>query len=42
MLSELRSTRPELLEAIRTSGEISPEVDKALVEFLDGFVRTFA
>jgi F-type H+-transporting ATPase subunit alpha len=42
MLSELRSKRPELLEAIRTSGEISPEVDKALVEFLDGFVRTFA
>ena len=42
MLSELRSTRPELLEAIRTSGEISPEVDKALVEFLDGFVKTFA
>jgi F-type H+-transporting ATPase subunit alpha len=42
MLSELRSTRPELFEAIRTSGEISPEVEKGLEEFLDGFVRTFA
>src|SRR5207245_2846837 len=42
MLSELRSTRPELLEAIRTSGEISPEVEKGLAEFLDGFVRTLA
>jgi len=42
MLSELRSTRPELLKAIRSSGEISPEVEKGLQEFLDGFVRTFA
>ena len=37
-----RSTRPELLEAIRDAGEISPEAEKALGEFLDGFVRTFA
>ena len=42
MLSELKSKRPEVLEAIRTSGEISPEVEKGLEEFLDGFVRTFA
>jgi F-type H+-transporting ATPase subunit alpha len=42
MLSELRSTRPELLEAIRNAGEISPEVEKGLAVFLDGFVRTFA
>jgi F-type H+-transporting ATPase subunit alpha len=42
MLTELRSTRPELLEAIRASGEISPEVEKGLGEFLDGLVRTFA
>jgi F-type H+/Na+-transporting ATPase subunit alpha len=42
MLSEIRSKRPELPEAIRTSGEISPEVEKGLQEFLDGFVRTFA
>jgi F-type H+-transporting ATPase subunit alpha len=42
MLSELRSTKPELLEAIRTSGEIAPEVEKGLEGFLNGFVRTFA
>jgi F-type H+-transporting ATPase subunit alpha len=42
MLCEIRSKRPELPEAIRTSGEISPEVEKGLQEFLDGFVRTFA
>jgi len=42
MVSEIRSTRPELLEAIRDAGEIAPEVEKALGEFLDGFVRTFA
>jgi hypothetical protein len=34
--------RPEFLEAIRAAGEISPEVEKGLGEFLDGFVRTFA
>src|SRR5262249_31275548 len=42
MLSELRSTHPELLSAIRDTGEISPEVEKTLGEFLDGVVRTFA
>ena len=42
MLSEIRAARPEFLEAIRASGEISPEVEKGLGEFLDGFVRTFA
>ena len=42
MLSAIKSRRPELLEAIRTSGEISPEVEKGLQEFLDGVVRTFA
>jgi hypothetical protein len=42
MLGELRSTHPELLSAIRDTGEISPEVEKALGEVLDGFIRTFA
>ena len=42
MLQELRAAHPELLEAIRTTQEISPEVEKALSEFLDGFVKTFA
>jgi F-type H+/Na+-transporting ATPase subunit alpha len=42
MLRELRTTHPELLEAIRTEQEISPAVEKGLSEFLDGFVKTFA
>ncbi len=42
MLRELRATHPELLTAIRTEQEISPEVEKGLSEFLDGFVKTFA
>src|SRR6516162_3724743 len=42
VLRELRATHPELLDAIRDSGEIEPEVEKGLGEFLDGFVRTFA
>jgi F-type H+-transporting ATPase subunit alpha len=42
MLRELRSTHPELLQAIGTEQEISPEVEKGLSEFLDAFVKTFA
>jgi F-type H+/Na+-transporting ATPase subunit alpha len=42
MLGGLRSDHPELLASIRDMGEISPEVEKGLGEFLDGFVRTFA
>ena len=42
MLGELRAAHPELLEAIRAAGEISPEVEKGLEGFLDNFVRTFA
>ena len=42
VLSEIKSTRPELLKAISTTGEISSEVEKELGDFLDGFARTFA
>ena len=41
MLGELRANHPELLDAIRTSKEVTPEADKTLIEFLDGFLRTF-
>jgi F-type H+/Na+-transporting ATPase subunit alpha len=41
MLGELRASHPDLLETIRDKQEVTPEVDKALVEFLDGFVKTF-
>jgi hypothetical protein len=30
------------MEAIRAAGEISPEVEKGLEEFLDSFIKTFA
>jgi F-type H+-transporting ATPase subunit alpha len=42
MLRELRATRPELLEAIRSQQELSPDVEKGLSDFLDSFARTFA
>ncbi|HEY3912715.1 MAG TPA: F0F1 ATP synthase subunit alpha [Stellaceae bacterium] len=42
MLSELEARQPQLLEAIRREREISPEVEKSLGEFLEGFVKTFA
>jgi F-type H+/Na+-transporting ATPase subunit alpha len=42
MLGELRAKRPELLEAIRDEREISDPTEKGLVEFFEGFARTFA
>jgi len=42
LLGELRGKRPELLEAIRTRGEITDETEKGLGAFLDEFARTFA
>jgi F-type H+-transporting ATPase subunit alpha len=42
MLSELRATHPELLEAIRTQGEITEDTEKALAAFFEQFARTFA
>jgi F-type H+-transporting ATPase subunit alpha len=42
MLGELRSTKPELLDTIRSEGALSETSEKALSEFLDGFAKTFA
>ena len=42
MLSELRGRHPEVLEAIRTRGEITDDTEKSLAAFLDDFSRTFA
>jgi F-type H+/Na+-transporting ATPase subunit alpha len=42
LLGELRSKRPELLEAIRTRGEITDDTEKGLAASLDEFARTFA
>jgi F-type H+-transporting ATPase subunit alpha len=42
MLGEIKSTHPELLKAVRDTGEITPEVEKELGDFLDSYARTFA
>ncbi len=42
MLGDLRANHRDLLETIRVKQEVTPEVDKALVDFLDGVVKTFA
>src|SRR5271170_2431159 len=42
MLGELRSSKPELLDTIRSEGAISDASDKALAEFLENFAKTFA
>jgi F-type H+-transporting ATPase subunit alpha len=41
MLGELRANHSDLLAKIRTEKEVSPEIEKSLVEFLDGFLKTF-
>src|ERR1041384_843416 len=41
-LAEMRSHHPELLDTIRTQGEITDATEKTLVAFLDEFARTFA
>jgi hypothetical protein len=38
----LRSSQPELLAAIRDSGAISDDSEKALAGFLENFAKTFA
>ena len=42
MLGELRSSKPELLAAIRDEGAISDTSEKALADYLDNFAKTFA
>ncbi len=42
MLEELRAKRPDLLESIRKTGELSGEVEKELEGFATEFAKTFA
>ena len=42
MLGEVKANHPDLLEAIRSKQEITPEIEKGLIDFLDGFAKTFA
>ena len=42
MLGELKARHPQILEAIRTSREVSADTEEKLKAFLDDFVKTFA
>ena len=42
LLSELKATEPAILNGIREAREISKDNEKALVAFLDKFIKTFA
>ncbi|MFC7735061.1 F0F1 ATP synthase subunit alpha [Roseomonas sp. GCM10028921] len=41
MLGELKAAKPEILESIRSSGQITGDNDKALAAFLDSFAKSF-
>ena len=41
-MNEIREKKPEILAAIRDSGDISDEVDQQLSEFLEEFTKKFA
>ncbi|HYZ32246.1 MAG TPA: F0F1 ATP synthase subunit alpha [Crenalkalicoccus sp.] len=42
LLSELKATKPEILEAIRNDREIKKPTEEALTAFLDDFARSFS
>jgi len=42
MISELKSREPSVLNSIRDTREMKPDVEKTLVSFMDGFAKTFA
>ncbi|HEY0522753.1 MAG TPA: F0F1 ATP synthase subunit alpha [Stellaceae bacterium] len=42
LLADLRSRAPEIIEAIRTSRELSSDTEAKLTSFLDNFTKTFA
>ena len=42
MISELKTREPGVLESIRDTREMKPDVEKTLVSFMDGFTKNFA
>ena len=42
MISELKTKEPSVLEGIRDSREMKPDVEKTLASFMDGFTKNFA
>jgi F-type H+-transporting ATPase subunit alpha len=41
LLAELKSRGDGILDTIRADREIKPETEKKLIEFLDGFAKSF-
>jgi F-type H+-transporting ATPase subunit alpha len=41
-LTELKSKEPAVVEAIRRDGELKPDTEKKLTEFLENFAKSFA
>ena len=41
-MNEVRESHPDILQAIRTTGELSEETEKQLADVLDEFVKKFA
>jgi F-type H+-transporting ATPase subunit alpha len=41
LLSDLRLRGTDILDAIRTDREIKPETEKKLIDFVDGFAKSF-
>jgi F-type H+/Na+-transporting ATPase subunit alpha len=42
VMSEIKARAPQILQSIRDKREITPDTEKALASFLDGFASTFA
>jgi len=42
LLNEIREKKPEILTAIRDSGDLADDVDKQLSEHLEEFTKKFA
>ena len=42
MLSEIKASKPDIVDAIRTDREIKKPTEEALVAFLDGFTKSFS
>jgi F-type H+-transporting ATPase subunit alpha len=42
MLAEIKARHPGILKSIAEQRELKPETEKQLLEFLDGFAKTFA
>src|ERR1700723_2185688 len=42
LVTELKTKEPAIMQAIRTDGELTPDTEKKLTDFLDNFAKSFA